>query len=164
MAHGQFEHGVGEVVGAELVVLHSGLSQDRFGHELLQERGVSRLFKHRSQLERQFLPRGGQAECGDLRELGTACVTQSKELGLGEGHVPDSQGRGFGGASHRQEERQACQESLVQECLRRRWYRSGSDTLLHRAPRVTAYGLVGHCLFRDGSCCMDGRWGSFDSC
>ena len=121
MAHGQFEHGVGEVVGAELVVLHSGLSQDRFGHELPQERDISRLFEYRRELERQFLPRGGQPECGDLRELGTACVTQSKELGLGENHVPDSQGRRFGGASRRQKKREACQESLVQEYLRRRY-------------------------------------------
>ena len=35
-------------------------------------------------------------------ELGTASITQSKELGLGERNVPDRQGRRFGCASRRQ--------------------------------------------------------------
>ena len=49
VAYGQFERGVGEVVGAKLVVIHSGINQGPFRHELLQECGVSLPFEHRSQ-------------------------------------------------------------------------------------------------------------------
>jgi len=32
---------------------------------------------------------------------------------------------------------------------------------LPKALLATAYGLVGYSLLLDGSCCGDGRWGSF---
>ena len=124
MAHGQFERGVGEVERAELVVIHAGLSEDPFGRKLPQESSVSGLLEYGSQLERQLVPRRGQPIGCDLRELGTAPLTQSKKLGLGEGHVTHGQGRRFGGARRRHDEGQACQESLMQRCLRRRGLRS----------------------------------------
>ena len=95
MAHRQFECGVGEVVRAELVVIHSGLRQDPFGRKLPQECSVSRLFEHRSQPERQLRARGGKPEGGDLSELGTTRITQAEEFSLGESHVTDGQGGTF---------------------------------------------------------------------
>ena len=157
MSHGQFERGVGEVMGAELVVIHTGLSQDPFGHELLQECGVSRLFEHRSQPERQLFSRRGQPIGGDLRELGTARITQSKELGLGKSHVTDRQGGRFGRARRRQEEGQACQDSLLQGV-------PPAAMVRFRIGHVTASRLPGHSLFRHSSCCTVGLRASFGSC
>ena len=130
MAHGQFECGVGEVVRAELVVIHSGLGKGPFGRKLPQECSVSRLFEHRSQPERQLLARGGKSKGGDLSELGTARITQAEEFSLGESYVTDGQGRTFGRARRRREECQVQQESWAQGCLQGRGDGSESNTLL----------------------------------
>ena len=95
MAHGQFERRVGEVVGAELVVVHSVLGQDPFGRELPHQRSVSRLFEYRGQFDRQLFACAGQPKGGDLCELSSTSIIQAEEFGLGESHGADGQSRRF---------------------------------------------------------------------